>query len=368
MTQEGIHIPVEKREWEKPQWKGAVKLKPPERHVVTRIWRLHWLLKSGSCPAMADLVRDLEVSKRTVERDIEVLRDFFGAPIIFDRKRRGYRYEDPDFCLDSPDLRLTEGEFIAMFVAHRLMGEVSAFPGYDLCRRAMEKLAGLLPSAVPEKAEQIDQIISFGIPALRGDPTRLEEMCARISRAIQERKTIRVRYYSAYARRETTRLVDPYHLRYSQSAWYLVAYCHTRKEVRTFAVDRMSSLSLTEEVFEIPEGFSLEDYFGKSWRIERGEPFKARVRFSPLVARYIHERQWHPSQQVKMEEDGCLVACFEVNGWGEFKRWVLGFGGEALVLEPQRLAEEIVGEAWRLVNQYGQAPGAACCPGKYHGT
>jgi predicted DNA-binding transcriptional regulator YafY len=316
---------------------------------------------------MVDLVRDLEVSKRTVERDIEVLRDFFRAPIAFDRKRCGYIYEDPDFCLDSPDMRLTEGEFIAMFVAHRLMGEVSAFPGHDLCRRAMEKLAGLLPSAVPEKAEQIDQIISFGIPALRGDPLSLEETCARISGAIQERRTITVRYYSASARKETTRLIDPYHLRYSQSAWYLVGYCHTRKEVRTFAVDRMSSLGFQEETFEIPEGFSLEDYFGKSWRIERGEPFKARVRFSPQVARYIQERQWHPSQQVKMEEDGCLVASFEVDGWGEFKRWVLGFGGEATVLEPQRLAREIIEEAWRLVNRYGLGPGDACCPGGHCG-
>lgn len=322
-----------------------------ERHVVIRLWHLNDMIKSDRCPSMQDLMERMEVSQRTVERDIEILRDFFHAPLIFDRKRCGYRYTDPSYCLDAPALRLSEGEFVALFMAHRLMSEVSGYPGYQTCKRAMKKLASLLPSAVPERAEQIEQMVSFHIPTLRGNPLNLERLCATLSRAIQERSRVNIRYYSASRQRESLRLVDPYHLRYVQAAWYLVGYCHTREQVRIFAVDRILDLTVTREAFEIPEGFSLDEYLGKVWRIERGERFKAKVKFSSDVARYVRERRWHPSQQLS-EEEGSLIARFEIDGWGEFKRWILGFGGSAIVLEPLEMAREIRIEARIMEENY----------------
>ncbi len=322
-----------------------------ERHVVVRLWRLHGMMKSARSPSMKDLMGSMEVSQRTVERDIEILRDFFHAPIVFDRQKGGYRYADPSYCLDAPALRLSEGEFVALFMAHRLMSDVSGYPGYQTCQRAMKKLASLLPSAVPERAEQVEQMVSFHIPPLRGDPSNLERSCANICRAIQERSRVLIRYYSASRERESLRLLDPYHLRYVQAAWYLVGYCHTRKEVRIFAVDRILDLTMTHETFKIPEGFSLDEYLGKVWRIERGERFKASVKFTSDVARYVRERKWHESQQLS-EEEGSLIARFEVDGWGEFKRWVMSFGSAATVLEPVEMAREIRAEASKMKESY----------------
>jgi len=327
----------------------------PKRHVIVRLQRIHNRIKSGRCPSIHQLAEELEVSRRTVERDIEYLRDFFYAPIVYDHTRRGYRYENPDFSLDAPALKLTEGEFVAVFVAHRLLSEVKGFPGRELCVRAMTKLAALLPSAIPERAEEIDKVISFAVPGLRGDESKVEHLCARICEAIQLRRTIQVDYYSASRKKENSRCIDPYHLRYYQGAWYLVGYCHTRGEVRIFAVDRIRALDITDRTFEPQPGFSLERYFGNVWRLERGEPLAAVVWFDADVAQYIKERQWHPTQQITENEDGSVTASYQVDGSGEFKRWLLGFGSRAKALKPPELVDEMKQEAAKMLELYMQS-------------
>ncbi|MBC7345024.1 MAG: WYL domain-containing protein, partial [Clostridia bacterium] len=149
------------------------------------------------------------------------------------------------------------------------------------------------------------------------------------------------------------RYLDPYHVRYHQGAWYLIAYCHTRAEVRIFALDRIRELKVMEERFEPVNDFSLEEYLGLSMGIERGYGvWEVAIKFTPFQARWIRERKWHASQEMEELDDGSLILKLKVAGLNEVKRWVLSFGKEAEVLAPPELREEIAAELAAMVALY----------------
>ena len=113
-------------------------------------------------------------------------------------------------------------------------------------------------------------------------------------------------------------------------------------ELRTFAVDRVAQVSLTEDRFEPLE--LPEDAFAHSLGINQGTPERIELRFAPKIARYVRERIWHPSQQATDDPDGSLRLTLDVcNDWA-LKSWVLGFGGHATVISPPSLAAEIIAE------------------------
>lgn len=109
---------------------------------------------------------------------------------------------------------------------------------------------------------------------------------------------------------------------------------------------------LTDELFQIPKDFKIEDYLKHSWGIERGEPVTVKIRFDNYQARWIRERIWHPSQRLRDLEDGGLIFEAEVAGLREIKQWVLGFGPHAEVLEPLELKEQIRQEIRRMREIY----------------
>jgi predicted DNA-binding transcriptional regulator YafY len=112
----------------------------------------------------------------------------------------------------------------------------------------------------------------------------------------------------------------------------MVGYCHMRKSIRTFLVDRTRKIKLTEETFAPPVGFSLEDYLRHSFGMFTEELVRLKVRFHKSLTRYLLERRWHPSQKNKKLNDGSLELAFEAAGTEKIKTWIMGFGSLAKVL------------------------------------
>lgn len=321
------------------------------RAALGRIYHIDALVRARTFPSVTRLVKELETSRRTVERELEYLRDQLNAPLEYDRTRGGYHYAR-DFQL--PPFTLSEGEVLALFLGTKLLSQYRGTPYEKLIADAFEKICLALPETVSLDFSLVNQTISFAVERPRGDEQRLLHLQELLGRALRERCTVSLDYYSASRDADTSRRVDPYHLRHHQGAWYLIAFCHLRREVRMFALDRITNLWLTNVRFTPDPDFDISAYLGDSLALERGgELEEVRIRFDSFQARYIRERQWHPSQEIEEHPDGALTLTLRVRGLGEVKRWVMSFGSRAEVLDPIGLRAEISDEIRKMGNVYG---------------
>jgi predicted DNA-binding transcriptional regulator YafY len=131
--------------------------------------------------------------------------------------------------------------------------------------------------------------------------------------------------------------VDPYKIWFYDGTIYLIGNCHLRGEIRTFVVDRISMLRVTEDCFKVPDGFSFDSYVQHSFKVMQDELYGVTIRISPTWARYIGEKIWHQSQRIQKLIDGGIEISFKVAGLDEICQWVLGLGPEAVVVEPEEL-------------------------------
>lgn len=321
------------------------------RSVIVRIWTIYTLIKNKQYPDCRMLAAKLEVSPRTIERDIELLRDRMQAPLEYDRLRRGY-YFTKDFYMPTPNL--TEGETISLFLGLKLMSQVEGLIYKTELSSLREKLECLLGSGGKLSGPQLEEFISFDIEPLRGEDRLVAEHLSGLRRAARECLQVNMFYQSISTETSMKRVVHPYHLRFHDGAWYLIGFCSFRNEVRIFAVDRIRELEVLTEKFDYPADFNIEKYLEGVWGIMRGQPFQAVIRFDPFQARWIRERPLRDGESLEELPDGGVVFKAEVSGLTEIKQWALSFGGHAEVLEPEELREEIRQEVERMREIYGQ--------------
>jgi predicted DNA-binding transcriptional regulator YafY len=296
------------------------------------------------------LAAKLEVSPRTIERDIELLRDRMQAPLEYDRLRRGYCFTK-DFYMPTPNL--TEGETISLFLGLKLMSQVEGLTYKTELSSLREKLKCLLGSGGKLSGPKLEKFISFNIEPLRGEDRMVAEHLSGLRRAAQECLVVKMCYRSMSREKQLERVVHPYHLRFHEGAWYLIGFCSFRNEVRIFAVDRIRELEVLTEKFDYPADFNIEKYLEGVWGIMRGQPFQAVIRFDPFQARWIRERTLRDGESLEELPDGGVVFKAEVSGLTEIKQWALSFGGHAEVLEPEELRREIRQEVERMRENYG---------------
>lgn len=321
---------------------------------LTGFWRLyeiHRLVSQGTYPNCPTLAKHLETAVRTVERDIERLRDLFQAPLEYDRQRGGYHYTG---TFELPAMRLREGEAIAMFLGQKLLMQCKGTPFEEFVSQAMAKIRMFLPQSIEVNLEKVLGSVSFHTDPLRGEEMEVAERYQTLSRAIEQQKSVTTDYYTASRQAVTHRKIDPYHLRLVDGAWYCIGYCHERQEIRTFALDRMTSLQAGEDSFETPASFSVEEYLSGSWSIERGEPRKVVIEFDKGEAPYIRGKRWHKSQVLEELPDGLLRMTLTIGGLGEVMRWVMSLGSHAWVVEPEDLRVRIALELEAAMANYAE--------------
>ena len=127
---------------------------------------------------------------------------------------------------------------------------------------------------------------------------------AQLLDATLHHRRVAMRYHSFSSNREKEYLVEPYRLVFAQGGLYVVAFVPGYSQLRTFAVERILSLSVTEERFEPVE--LPEDAFAHSLGVNQGTPERVEIAFEPHIARYVKERIWHSSQQT--DEDSRTAA------------------------------------------------------------
>jgi len=327
---------------------GNVRLIRDSRSVYRRLIYIHHAILSQSFPSAPSLAQELEVSRKTIVRDIEFMRYQLNLSIAYDAGRRGYQYSEP--VHDFPCLQLTEGELIAVFIGEKALGQYKGTPFEDTLRRAFDKIANALPAEVSISFPDLDA--SLGFRATSYTLQDLETFRTLVD-ATTSRRRLHVAYYTASRNVESERDIDPYHLMNVDGEWYLYAYDHLRKGVRCFSPARIRGLEPTGETFERPEGFHIDDYLGGNFGVmSEGGDYAVRVRFDEWAARFIRERFWHLSQQIKLRRDGGCELRLRLSGLTEFKRWLLSWGDHAEALAPRTLRQEMARLTKEMAEKY----------------
>lgn len=320
-----------------------------ERHTYIRIAKIDGLIRGKRYPNCRKLAEEFEVSQRTILRDIEAMKDSLGAPIFFSKEKNGYYYGEGSFSL--PALRLTEGELVAVFLAEELLKKYRNTPFESAIERAFQKIKLLLPESVSIDFNDLSHAYSFDLRQTRELTPQAAKIFDLLAKAIKHKTSVEINYYAISRNAMQRRIIDPYHLRHAQGSWYLVGFCHLRKDVRTFAVNQIKEIKTLKDIFTIQADFSPEKFFQHSWGISQGETLtRVVVKIDKEIARWFVDRKLHPSQQTKENKDGSLTLTFKVAGTNEIKRWILSQGSWAKVIEPESLKKEIRGEARRMVH------------------
>jgi len=161
-----------------------------------------------------------------------------------------------------------------------------------------------------------------------------------IERAINDRTQLLIDY-ETIERGLTRRTVEPYFIIFRGRAFYFVAFCRLRNDFRTFRIDRVNRLRHPGDRFARKKGINARDYFDDSWRLYGGEIVEIVVRFVGPAARVIRSGVHHPREKVEAESDESVIYRVKVSGTEEIQRWILGFGNQAEVLEPESLRTEL---------------------------
>ncbi len=317
------------------------------RPPLERMIQIHSAIGAGKHPNASRLARDLEVSTKTIQRDIEFMRDRMGLPIEYDEQRYGYFYTEPVDAF--PSLQITEGELVALVVAEKALQQYRGTPFEKRLLTAFKKLEKSLPDTVSLNLAEWTQTISFRTTAEPNVDLAIIDVLAQAAAA---GRTLRLRYRKPGGSVEE-RVVEPYHLGNVNGDWYLFANDHLRKAIRTFVPSRIQSAEATGETFQRPSKFDLEKHLKDSFGVHsRSGDHAVRIRFDRTVADYIREKRWHPSQELVDTADGGVELNLRLGSLLEIERWILGWGGTATVLQPPELVEAIRASATAILSRY----------------
>lgn len=320
-------------------------MKVSNSEKLLRILKIIALIGCKGGASLQNLIEECEVCERTIYRDLDALGQS-SLPIYFDDKTKKYNFMEKIFLRP---LTFTVDEATAVLACIRDFSKEKNPLGSPL-RRSQEKILESLPY---ERQCQLDNgHKSFDIQVI-SKPTEVQQPIFNcVEKAIGRQCRVKISYYTKMREAETERLIDPYVITFRGSAWYLIAYCHVRQAVLLFRMDRIKEVKETSESFVMLSGFSAQEYFNGSWLVERGESIHVKLRFLPEAARWVKTEQFHSSQRIKECNDGTIIFEATVNGRREISRWILGYGSEVEVLEPDELRIYLIEQVAQMVKLY----------------
>jgi predicted DNA-binding transcriptional regulator YafY len=319
------------------------------RPPLQRMMRLHAALKARRFPNCQKIAAELEVSAKTIQRDIDFMRDRLGLPIDYHPQEFGFFYTEP--VTGFPSIEVSEGEITALLVAQKALAQYKGTPFERPLHSAFRKITDGLKDRVSFSWTDLEDAISFrSAGASVADLELFETVSKGVLRCVELEFEYRKLQSSGYE----TRRVRPYHLGCLENQWYLFAEDLERRQLRTFALPRMRRVALTTKRFRRPADFSIAQVLSGSFGVHSaGKKQRIRIQFDSFAARLVAERKWHESQRVRELKDAAIILELDLGGLEEIERWILSWGKHARVLAPKELATRILDEASAIASLYG---------------
>ncbi len=291
-----------------------------------------------------DLAAHFEISKRTIYRDMQALGES-GVPVI-SSPGQGYSLMEGYFL---PPLNFTTDEAIVLLLGSDFMAQNFDAQYQAAARSSVRKIEAVLTEKLRTEVRDLQMGLRFILVNPLDAPTH-PGVLQQIRRAIIQRKTIHFEYHARSTgtsdhAKTTMRDADPYALIHVEKAWHLTAYCHLRQDIRHFRLDRIEHLKLLDKTFIRPIDFdSQREEFGNLNLI-------VRALFSPNVARWVLEE---PSFYAVSTEDCAegLIVTFKTRHETDLLDWLLKWGRNVRVLEPESLRQRLIEEAHAILQNY----------------
>jgi predicted DNA-binding transcriptional regulator YafY len=318
---------------------------------LARQWKIfHTLITSRYGKSVNDLAGDLECHPRTVYRDLDALQAA-GFPIYNERVNGTNRWAVLESAKQQVPIPFNLTELMALYFGRDALNVLKDTMFHDSLASLFQKIKTTLTPESKKYLGRIQKSLKVG-PQPYKPYRKFKLVIEQINDAVMDCRVVDIVYYSMSRDKVTRRNVSPYKIWYSNGTFYLVGYCHRKKDIRVFAVDRIQMLTVTDDTFEVPDSFDIEDFMQNSFGVFHGKPVKVRIHFTADAAGYVKEKIWHASQKIEEFDDGSIIFEAEVAGTDEIKLWVMRWGSKAYVLEPRHLKEEIQSEAAGMLVMY----------------
>jgi len=320
---------------------------------ISRLVEIIGLLQTGRGQNTKTLAQHCGVSRRTIFRDLDVLRDA-GVPLQFDDQQQIFRLPGQRFL---PPTAFSPEETLTLMVLCQDLGGSAGIPLAGAAHSAAVKLESSLPARMRDYLRDVAPAVRIQSPPtnpLVGSQPHFDALI----QAIADRRAVRLTYGSLFEQDTITTKVSPYQLVFSRRSWYAIGRSSLHRSIRTFNVGRIARLDPLDDRYQIPRGFSLDRYLGNAWHLipEPGPDSHVIVRFQPKVAHNVAEVRWHNTQELHWNSDGSLDYEVTVSGLGEITWWILGYGDQAEVLQPAELRSRVADHAMGLAQRYSQFP------------
>lgn len=316
-----------------------------------RLFGLHQLLANQKYPNTKELAERFEISKRTVRRDIALMRDGFNAPIKYNVKHGGFGYTHPHW--EMPLVPLTEGELLAFFIATIALQGKGSTDEDERLRKAVAKIAVSLPEEISVNLSFLFESTSFQAPPHVLVAGRLLDQ---LRQAITEREIVSFDYHTPGKPVAKNRRVEPLLLHNHEGSWYIIAFDYKHQKPITFHTGRIKNLKNTGDFFTERKSFNKDEYFDEGFAMYRGGKLtEVEIIFDEHQAKWIRERNRYQMQETREElSDGGMKLKFVIgeNGLEAVARFCLQYAGNFVAVKPEGLRQMIKEKLEKALSQH----------------
>jgi predicted DNA-binding transcriptional regulator YafY len=327
---------------------------PLSRSAFFRLSRIHGFIQEGKICTAKSIARALEVSPRTVKRDIECLRDSHHAPIEWDPYKRSYRYDKPYDFLSG--LHLSAEESLALVLAGNTFAAWRGTPLGRALSSALTQIADFAQDAVTVSAgsmraclhlDQVEQDLHV----------REHRHFADLLNSIVNRCVIHLVYHKPTAATAELRQVQPLKLAYLDHGWVLIAHDLARNARRHFVLARIESLEMTHTTFQPPPRAEIDHYLLHAFgRFASSTLHTVVLQFDATAAGYLRETPWHATQTIEPQPEGAVRLSFTVNDLRDVCRRILAQSGQVRAIAPPELIALVHASAQAVAQGHSPAP------------
>ena len=310
--------------------------KPARKYSqAARLHDLIRLLEARHGATVAELAEECGVTRRTIYRDLQAVEEA-GYPLVKEDAGDGsVLYSFLTGFSKIPPITFSLPELMTLFLCRGQLAFLQGTPFQDDLDAVFGRIRASLPPRSVAHLERLAEAVTPRFQGLR-DYSGKRPVLEALRRALLFQLRCNIRYAPAQ-RRAADYPFDPYTLLFYKDSLYLGGFAHNRQELRLFLVDRIESVTVGEERFELPEDFSIDQLTGGAFGLVAEEPQSIRLQFTADVAHLVRERSWHESQRIEEQEDGSLILSLHVGGEKEILAWIYSFVPHVKVLEPSAL-------------------------------
>ena len=318
-----------------------------------RFYRIDALLQANRAVSLERMLEVLQVSRATFKRDLEYLRDRLGSPIVWDRELRGYRYERApgEPTQELPGLWFNAQEAHALLMMQAMLSNLQP----TLLKAQIEPLKARLRALIETGQHAAEDVERRFRLLTTGQRVVADSHFEVVATALLSRRQLALRYYVRARDERSERLVSPQVLVHYRGNWYLVAWCHLRRDLRSFALDSIEEAHLVQiKAREVPAS-QLDAFIGQGYGIFSGTEVQwATLRFTAERARWVARETWHPQQEQTWLPDGRLELRVPFTDLRELAMDVLRHGAQVEVVDPQGLRNTVAQEHRHAAGLYGR--------------